>query len=150
MQSENIPLTVHPLEQRGLLHCQIQVPQRAEALHVFNVHLDLRSKNRRKQASKIIAHAQHKVPAHAPLILGGDFNDWGREASPLFHQSLQLQESFKHSTGKYSRSFPNFMPFFELDRLYSRHMQIHSVQTLSVAPWTKLSDHLPILVEFEI
>jgi endonuclease/exonuclease/phosphatase family metal-dependent hydrolase len=36
------------------------------------------------------------------------------------------------------------MPFFALDRIYVRDMNIESVQRQTGAPWSRLSDHVAL------
>ncbi len=148
--AENIPLSNYKLEQRGLLHCAVKIPALDVPLHLFNVHLDLTHFSRKKQLQKIIARAHSHVPAKTPLILAGDFNDWSKQASPTLWQSLELKESSKTHAGDYQRSFPNFFPILRLDRLYYRHLKIILAETWQHAPWSNLSDHLPLVIEFEI
>ena len=148
--AENISLSTYRMEQRGLLHCAITIPQLETPLHLFNVHLDLTQMSRKRQLHKIIARAHSHVPTNSPLVLAGDFNDWSQQASSILNESLQLQESSKVHHGDYQRSFPNFFPFLRLDRLYFRHLKIKSVNSWAHAPWSNLSDHLPLCIEFEI
>ncbi len=148
--AENISLSTYKMEQRGLLHCAIQIPKLKTPLHLFNVHLDLTHLSRKKQLQKIIARAHSHVPPDAPLILAGDFNDWSKKASPLLQEFLQLEESSRSHRGDYAPSFPNFMPFLKLDRMYFRHLHLRSAEAWQHPPWSNLSDHLPLSIEFEL
>ncbi|GIL18656.1 MAG: endonuclease/exonuclease/phosphatase [Oligoflexia bacterium] len=151
LQAENIDISNNKWEQRGLLHCELQVPEiRGKSLHLFNVHLDLWESGRHKQLHRIIQRAQSHVPNGAPFILGGDFNDWSQSLSPLFYEFLGVHESFDQNQGSHAQTFPSFFPVLRLDRLYYKHLTVSFTTTLTEEPWSNLSDHLPILAEFEI
>jgi endonuclease/exonuclease/phosphatase family metal-dependent hydrolase len=147
---ENINLSTNPLEQRGLLHCELAIPELNDSLHVFNVHLDLLEKGRRQQLEKIVARASSHVPPETPFILGGDFNDWSESLHPMCIEHLQAYESHSAVHNQLAKSFPSFFPQLPLDRLYFKHLKISSSKTLNTHPWADLSDHLPLLVEFDI
>ena len=63
-------------EPRGLLHCVLTLPDGLPALHVMCVHLGLRESHRRHQLARLCETVQQEVPADAPLVVAGDFNDW--------------------------------------------------------------------------
>jgi endonuclease/exonuclease/phosphatase family metal-dependent hydrolase len=149
-KTENISLTNYKLEQRGLLHCEIEIPNLNFPLHVFNVHLDLTSQSRKKQLNKIIEHARAHVPKEHALLLGGDFNDWTGKLSGDLFQYLELKESSHHHSGDHARSFPSFFPILKLDRIYFRKLILHASKTAEGSHWSKLSDHLPLIAEFKI
>ncbi|MEZ0392056.1 MAG: endonuclease/exonuclease/phosphatase family protein [Pseudobdellovibrionaceae bacterium] len=150
LMEENINISTNTWEQRGLLHCEIGLPELEDTLHVFNVHLDLREKGRKQQFEKIVERAKSHVPPETPFILGGDFNDWSESLHPMCIEHLGAYESHSAVHNKLAKSFPSFYPQLALDRLYYKHLKISSSTTLSARPWTELSDHLPLLVEFEI
>ncbi len=150
IMEENINISTNSLEQRGLLHCEVALPELNDTLHIFNVHLDLWEKGRRQQLEKIVERARSHVPPETPFILGGDFNDWSESLHPMCIEHLGAYESHSAVHNKLARSFPSFFPQLPLDRLYFKHLKILSSTTLSAQPWTELSDHLPLLVEFDI
>ena len=39
---------------------------------------------------------------------------------------------------------------FKMDRVYSRGLQVKGYEQLRGKPWQMLSDHIPLLVEFEL
>jgi endonuclease/exonuclease/phosphatase family metal-dependent hydrolase len=151
IKAENINISNNRLEQRGLLHCEIVIPELAQKkAHLFNVHLDLLHGGRMKQIQKIIQHAKKYVHENEILIIGGDFNDWNESLSEHFYDLIYLQESFFVKTGEYAKSFPSLFPFLSLDRVYFRHMKLIETKVLHQDPWSGVSDHLPLLVEFEV
>lgn len=150
LSEENLDISNHRWEQRGLLHCEIEIPQIEKVIHLFNVHLDLSETGRKIQNSKIIERIQNQVPPDAHFLLGGDFNDWNQT---LHHQLVNeafLQESHTSLFDKPAKSFPSFYPALTLDRIYFRNLKVIHCATLNEPHWIGLSDHLPLLVEFQI
>lgn len=141
---ENYDLTLHRFEQRGVLHCQLDVAGWDQPLHALCVHLNLRAGDRRKQVQILVEHIQRQIPANAPLVLAGDFNDWRAELSQLLRTELGMHEAFEQLHGAPARSFPVRMPLLTLDRVYVRGFEIISAEVLTGAPWRHLSDHAPL------
>lgn len=148
VQWENEDVSLSRLERRGILHATLDVPGLQEHLHVYCVHLGLFENDRAAQIAKICARTAAKVPPAAPLIIGGDFNDWRQRATAALESKLGLTEAFWSTHGRHARTFPSRLPFFSLDRLYSRGLACNSAHLMSGGVWRKLSDHLPILAEF--
>lgn len=69
----------HRFEQRGLLHVQLAVQERT--VHVIVVHLGLIPASRVRQATQLGHYIAREVPLDAPLVVAGDFNDWGKRSS---------------------------------------------------------------------
>jgi endonuclease/exonuclease/phosphatase family metal-dependent hydrolase len=151
VMNENLNISTNGREQRGLLHCVIEIPPlENKRVHVFNTHLNLLHVDRIKQFQKIRDRFNEAVPNHEPCILGGDFNDWSEALTPLFRQHLELEEGYKKIHGHHAKTFPAGFPLLKLDRIYSRGFQTLASQVLHKPPWNQLSDHLPLLNEFEI
>lgn len=146
----NLNISNHKLEQRGLLHCQVLVPEIKTTLHLFNTHIDLFSSGRKKQLKKISARIASEAGGLEPLIFCGDFNDWKVEAQQHLDSQLNLAEAHTSLHGKPAKTFPGFLPLLSLDRIYYRHLTPIRCQSLSGAPWNQLSDHLPLLAEFDL
>ena len=138
---ENIDISAHRLEQRGLLHCEIEVPGWHERVHCINVHLGLMSRGRMTQLHGLRDRIESVVPAHAPLIIAGDFNDWRSKAGEFLERSLRVTEVFEHLHGMSARSFPSSLPILRLDRIYFRGLRVKSAQVHHGRPWSKISDH---------
>ena len=148
LSSENQNISTNSLEQRGLLHAKVQIPQ-GPALHLFNVHLNLTHKGRMQQIQKIIERGKIHVDPTSPLILAGDFNDWNQKTAAPLAEHLELEESFHHMQSRHASSFPSFFPVLSLDRIYYRGLHIVSSRVINEKSTQALSDHLPLLVEFE-
>lgn len=141
---ENHDLTLHRFEQRGLLHCQLQLPGWDMPLHAFCVHLNLLARDRRRQLDRLIALVADTVGEHEPVVLAGDFNDWQQELTHRLWLELGMVEAFEIFHGRHAVSFPARMPMLALDRIYVRGFKIESAAVLSGAPWAGLSDHAPL------
>lgn len=133
-------------EKRGLLCCELRLPGQAGAIHVVCVHLGLLASHRRRQLEALCELAETGVlPSDAPMIVAGDFNDWGRQADSILVR-CGLQEAFVDATGHHARTFPARMPWLRLDRIYTRGLRVEGVEVLHGRPWSHLSDHVPLLI----
>lgn len=141
IRSNNQDISAHSSEQRGMLHSEINIPNWDFPLHTICLHLGLFAKWRRQQLQAVSAYIQKHVPANSPLIIAGDFNDWGMRTSRNFAEQLALEEVFEHRTGKPARSFPSWLPMLRLDRIYVRGFNISHVDVHSGPQFVKISDH---------
>ncbi|UCR84918.1 endonuclease/exonuclease/phosphatase family protein [Pseudomonas chlororaphis] len=82
-QYRNLDVSITGPERRGLLHCVLDVPGHAE-VHAICVHLSLLESHRQLQLA-LLCQLLESLPADAPVIIAGDFNDWqlhGNATSP--------------------------------------------------------------------
>jgi endonuclease/exonuclease/phosphatase family metal-dependent hydrolase len=142
---ENQDVSPNRLERRGLLHATIAHPRAGEALHVVCVHLGLFESGRRDQIDRLSQRVSGMVPPQAPLVIGGDFNDWRETGGPELESRLGVREAFRDAAGRSARTFPAWMPVLRLDRLYFRGLACDSAELVAGEPWSALSDHLPIV-----
>jgi len=138
---ENEDISAHRFEQRGLLHCEMEVPGWSENLHCVCVHLGLFARGRTKQLLLLRDRIRRLVPEKAPLVVAGDFNDWSIKAGSFLLKDLNLGEAFELAHGKPARSFPAALPMFHLDRIYVRGFRVESAHVLHGHSWAKISDH---------
>ena len=143
---DNLDISAHRFESRGLLHCVIDLPttdQRGinQPLHCICVHFGLFKRGRRVQLNALIERIKQMVPEDARLIVAGDFNDWRNNASRLLAHELQLHEVFEVNLGRPARSFPAGIPLLCMDRIYVRGLE---VQRCEVHAWRKISDHVAL------
>ena len=143
---ENFNISTNGLERRGVLLTCVNIPKRGP-LYCLCTHLDLTAWGRRQQFAAIRHLVNEHVPPEAPLVLGGDFNDWRVEATTELAEPLGMIEAFAHLTGKVARTFPARMPMLRLDRIYLRGLRVRQARTLASPAWRRLSDHLAIGVE---
>ncbi len=131
----------HRFEQRGLLHSEVNV--QGLALHVLVVHLGLIRASRVRQAVQLDQYIRREIPARAPLIVAGDFNDWGERVHRHFaDMGLRTFEPAAHPT------FPARLPLVQLDYVYARGLLPLRVQVPRGRGWWRMSDHLPLIAEF--
>jgi endonuclease/exonuclease/phosphatase family metal-dependent hydrolase len=142
----NYDVSIGEIEKRGLLHCALALPGEAGELHVVCAHLGLREAHRRKQLERLCELVEREVPAGAPLVVAGDFNDWRRRASAVLSR-CGLKEAFVEAHGAHARSFPVRHPLLTLDRIYYRGLELANPKVLSAAPWSHLSDHAALTAE---
>ncbi|MFC5472845.1 endonuclease/exonuclease/phosphatase family protein [Paraherbaspirillum soli] len=166
----NQDVSDHAYEARGILHCILQTP--AAEVHCYVVHLGLFGAGRRRQTAALIEAVRKSSPPDAPLIIAGDFNDWGNRLSESLRARLNVAEIFDEriaaggvmrGVGSYlqqligrtpkikpARTFPAAFPWLRLDRIYLRGFTVESAEVLHGASWAKLSDHAPIVATLKL
>lgn len=148
-KAHNTNISNHILEKRGLLYARVE-PAPGRELHLFCTHLDLREQGRRKQLVKIEKAVSEVVAPKDKIIFAGDFNDWNAKLDPLIRSQLHLDESFLEFTGKLILTSPSVFPILPLDRVYYRGIAVQSATSLNERHLRFSSDHLPLIVEFEL
>jgi endonuclease/exonuclease/phosphatase family metal-dependent hydrolase len=130
----------HRFEQRGLLHAEVQVE--GSSVHVVVVHLGLIHASRERQVQRLGDFIAREVPGDAPLIVAGDFNDWGAQLlKPMADLGLRTFEDIRLPT------FPARLPLLHLDRIFVRRLQPLSAHVPHGRAWSRMSDHLPLIAE---
>ena len=147
---ENIDISHHPIESRGLLHCEVEIEGMKQRLHCINVHLGLWARSRRFQLEWLAERIKAAVPKKGPLVVAGDFNDWRRQASKYLADELGLYEVFEHSQGKLAKSYPAALPIFTLDRIYVRDLEIQGAERCVGGTWSRLSDHVALAARLSL
>ena len=131
----------HRFEQRGLLHSEVMV--HGQEVHVVVVHLGLIRASRARQVAQLQQFIAREVPINAPLLVAGDFNDWGDSVRhSLGHTHLKTYSETKHAT------FPARLPLVQLDYVYARGLTPLGVHVPRGRAWWRMSDHLPMIAEF--
>jgi endonuclease/exonuclease/phosphatase family metal-dependent hydrolase len=95
LKFENENVSDHSLEQRGLLHGELDIEGRH--VHCFVVHLGLFAGSRARQIQAMAQRINRLVGPHEPVLIAGDFNDWRNELAPLFVKQLGVYEVFTHA-----------------------------------------------------
>lgn len=145
---ENRDVSIAGPEKRGLLHCVLSLPGAAEReVHAVCVHLGLQETHRRHQIELLCRMVREEVPADAPLLIAGDFNDWRVRVHDILVRSAGLEEVFAASRGRTARTFPARLPLLSLDRIYVRNVREHRPLNIGRRPWSRLSDHAPLAAE---
>jgi endonuclease/exonuclease/phosphatase family metal-dependent hydrolase len=138
---DNEDVSSHGYERRGLLHCEIQPPGWSQALHCVCVHLGLWGRHRGQQIELLRRRIERLVPAGAPLIVAGDFNDWRFRVTHQLAHPLNLHEVFELLSGRPARSFPVVLPLLSLDRIYVRGLKVDEAHVHHGKHWARISDH---------
>lgn len=133
----------HRFEQRGLLHAEVQA--HGYTVHVVVVHLGLIKASRVRQLVQLKRYIAREIPNDSPLVVAGDFNDWGS----LVQESLGtigLQSCTQQSVA----TFPSRLPLGQLDHIFVRDLIPRSVHVPRGGNWGRMSDHLPLIAEFDL
>ncbi len=133
----------HRFEQRGLLHAEVVVE--GVNIHVIVVHLGLIRSSRVRQLAQLVAYIHREIAAEAPVVVAGDFNDWSTLAGKaLADTGLRTFDQAQVPT------FPSRMPLVQLDHMYARGLTPLSCHVPQGRIWGRMSDHLPLIGEFEM
>ena len=141
LSENNADISAHLSEDRGMLHCIIQIPDWEKPLHAICLHLGLFARWRHAQLKIVSDYIDAHVPMDEPLMIAGDFNDWTTRAGSVFAGRLGLHEVFERHTGRHARSFPSILPMLRLDRVYIRGFDVQHAEVNSGPRLIKMSDH---------
>jgi endonuclease/exonuclease/phosphatase family metal-dependent hydrolase len=147
---QNRDVSVGKREPRGLLHCVLKVPDKDVEIHAVCVHFAVFETHRRRQLRMLCKFVREEIPADAPLVIAGDFNDWRVLANRTLARGAGLKEAFVESQGRSAKTFHARLPMLRLDRIYYRNVRIVSPAVHSVRPWSHLSDHAPLSAEVHV
>lgn len=132
----------HRFEQRGLLHSEVEVE--GHRVHVVVVHLGLIRASRVRQLGQLARYIQREIPEAAPVVVAGDFNDWGALLSnPLGIVGLQSASALPIPT------FPSRVPVVQFDHIYVRGLRPLAQHVPRGRIWWRMSDHLPLIADLE-
>lgn len=108
---------------------------------IFLVHLSLKYRHRHLQLRHLYDLIQE---TEKPVLVAGDFNTfWGENEIYLFMKAAGLNSANKHSLPTY----PSRSPRKELDFiLYQDGIRVNGFEV----PEIRLSDHLPLICDFEL
>ncbi len=139
----------HRFEQRGLLHVPVVWQQRQ--VHVVVAHFGLVHASRVRQVQRLAHYLHAEVPGDEPLMVVGDFNDWGeRLDEPMRGIGLDRARPVGPAPAPAAVTFPALAPVFALDRVYTRGWTCHATSVPRGLSWARMSDHLPLVVELEL
>ena len=153
--AHNHDISDHRFESRGMLHAVQRVGDRE--LHCVNVHLGWFAQSRRRQADALIELVRDTVPAGAPLIIAGDFNDWHNRLTLHLSAALGVREAMVDRRlaragmlpmlARPARTFPALLPWLKLDRIYVRGFRVGQVEVMRGRLWAQMSDHAPLVAD---
>ncbi len=133
----------HCFEQRGLLHAEVKIHD--VNVHVIVLHLGLIRSSRVRQLAQVVRFIAREIPSYAPLLVAGDFNDWGATIGRAL-EPCGLRE-FQQSA---AATFPSRLPLLQLDHVFARGMQPLGLEVPRGRIWSRMSDHLPLIADFEL
>jgi endonuclease/exonuclease/phosphatase family metal-dependent hydrolase len=136
----------HRFEQRGLLHVEVLV--HGQPIHVIVVHLGLIKSSRRRQVAQLCAFIQREIPKSVPLLLAGDFNDWGSASENILKAEQLVAFKTNPITAKKLRTYPARLPLVQFDYVFARHLNATQATVPSGQQWARMSDHLPLIADF--
>ena len=101
-----------------------------------------------RQVPRTASFIEAAVPRAEPIVLAGDFNDWGEKLdAPMREMGLARAAS---EGGMPQRTFPSRVPLFSLDRIYTRGFHCASTFVPRGSVWARMSDHLPLVADLEL
>jgi endonuclease/exonuclease/phosphatase family metal-dependent hydrolase len=135
-------LSVSLREARGGI--RVDLDFRDQTLHIFNVHLGLRGRERAEQVKWLVERHILWDDRTGPRVVVGDLNEWlpGRVGRALRREFTSL---------RLRRTHPALLPLWALDRIYWDHtvhgesLRVHQTRAARVA-----SDHLPLVATLRI
>lgn len=133
----------HRFEQRGLLHVELEVNRRM--VHVVVLHLGLIAGSRVRQVEQMARFIEREIPRKAPVVVAGDFNDWGGKL-----RSVLNQHGFQDFLAEKAATYPSRLPLTQLDYVYARGLKPVGIEIPRGRIWWRMSDHLPLIAEFKI
>ena len=138
----NTDITCSRFSQRGILLGKTEA-----GLYSLCTHFGLLAFERERQLQALLKLTSEHIPADAPLVLAGDFNDWRLRV----HRRLKgagFREVISDLRGKPARTYPAALPVLPMDRIYYRNLELVDAEVLSGAPWHRLSDHCALSAVF--
>lgn len=143
IQHQHEDMSDHRFEQRGLLHTEVLI--HGQSVHVLVVHLGLIRSSRVRQLAQLQRYIDREIPVRAPLVVAGDFNDWGALVqTSLGRAGLLTLEQVQALT------FPSRLPLVQLDHIYGRGLKPRALVVPHGRIWARMSDHLPLIADFEL
>lgn len=118
-------------------------------IHLVNWHLGLAENERHWQVAHLLDHRLFAEGNGLPTIIAGDTNDWrntlaaGRLGETALRQVSTPPSRF--------RTFPAWLPLGALDKVFCcERVRVHSAHVVRTQAARRASDHLPLVVDFEI
>ena len=135
-------------EQRGLLYAPVW--WHGVRVHAVVAHFGLIHASRLRQVHRLADFIKNELPAHEPVLVAGDFNDWSERLDEPMAEAGLLRALTPESLVPKRATFPSRVPVFALDRIYMRGFLCQGTMVPSGSAWARMSDHLPYLAELEL
>lgn len=143
LESNHRDISDHRFEQRGLLHVAMAIA--GQRIHTIVVHLGLVQGSRLRQTAQIHEFIKVHVPDDEPVIVAGDFNDWGFQVKRML-AGFGLFEYDEQPL----MTYPSRLPVVQLDHVYARGLTPCGLFVPRGRIWWRMSDHLPLIAEFRL
>ena len=143
--SNNVDVSLMSFSQRGILHGLLE-----NNIHLLCVHLGLFERERQSQLVKLTNYIESSIPAAAPLILAGDFNDWRKTIHKQLTRNLAMTEACEQHQNKLAITFPAMFPMLSMDRIYLRGFDVNGVEVMTSSSWRSLSDHCAVIANISL
>ncbi|MBU2979675.1 endonuclease/exonuclease/phosphatase family protein [Alteromonas sp. C1M14] len=144
ISNRTLDVSYQGVEPRNIQTVEVATPR--GPLTVINTHKGLKKRERRSQFAQLHDYiGEIQQHASAPILLGGDFNEW-----QFFTHAFRSIDKVlaQHKVGA---TFPSRFPLFSLDRVWtSSDIQVKRVKKLKNSQTKTLSDHLPVLVDIAL
>ena len=138
----------HRFEQRGLLY--VPVTWNGTVVHAIVAHFGLIHASRMRQAQRLAEYVATQLPRDEPVLVAGDFNDWGERLDDPMAEAGLARALSPDSRVLKRPTFPSRVPVFALDRIYTRGFRCEGTMVPRGAGWARMSDHLPYVAELEL
>jgi len=132
---------------RGAQIAVVETP--AGPLRLVNWHLGLADAERQWQVHHALHHACFRDCVGPPTLLVGDFNDWRNR----LQGGVLGEHGFRQLTTPPSRfrTFPAWLPLGSLDKAFAcERIKVERIHVVASKLAAKASDHLPLVLDFEI
>ncbi|MEY4296093.1 MAG: hypothetical protein RLY82_1781 [Pseudomonadota bacterium] len=136
----------HRFEQRGLLHVEVLIHE--APVHIVVVHLGLIKSSRHRQVKQLCDYIQREIPKDSPLIVAGDFNDWGSACEIALKSEHLHPFPTNPISAKKLRTYPARLPLVQFDYIFARYLAATSATVPTGQQWARMSDHLPLITDF--
>ena len=121
------------------------VSLRGRRIHAVVVHLGLVHGSRLRQTAQIQQFIKEYVPDDEPVVVAGDFNDWGFQVKSML-AGFGLFEYDEQPL----MTYPSRLPVVQLDHVYARGLTPCGLFVPRGRIWWRMSDHLPLIAEFRL
>jgi endonuclease/exonuclease/phosphatase family metal-dependent hydrolase len=136
-----IDLSIRGKEPRGAIDADIDMG--GTPVRVIVAHLGLGIRERRQQIRRL--QEIFCAETNRFEVMLGDFNEWNPKGAPL----CWIHDHFGKPPSK--RTFPSFLPFLSLDRIWVRPLNSLIHMCTHVSPLSRMaSDHLPVTAKIDL
>ena len=149
---QNHDVSIAGPEKRGLLHCVLRAARPRRSTCTRSACTWAWPRAHRLQQLELLCHiVRDEVPADAPLIVAGDFNDWRGRAHDILEQRRRPARGVR--AGQRQRGAGPSRRAFRCCRWTASTCatpRVHAPVVLPRRPWSHLSDHAPLVAEIEL